>query len=157
MVAARLNFLACLVRCISSYLDREKADPYLLAQPIYRSCTHASAKQLPSVDLSQARMLMSSTNLKPLDCSPMPLQICNSSSLKKGYWIGEIRDLWGIPFWTGSRLSIYTPYPYRNIPYGYGNMEPYGHVWPYRNNFGLRPQHHHPVQLLGFYKLRSSQ
>ena len=51
------------------------------------------------------------------------------------------------------RLSIHTPYPYGNIPYGYGNMESYGHVWPYGNNFGLRPQHHHPVQLLGFYKL----
>jgi hypothetical protein len=53
----------------------------------------------------------------------------------------------------GARLSIHIPYLYGNIPYGYGNMEPYGHVWPYGNNFGLRPQHHHPVQLLGFYKL----
>jgi hypothetical protein len=37
------------------------------------------------------------------------------------------------------RLSIHTPYPYGNIPYGYGNMEPYGYVWPYGNKFGLRP------------------
>ena len=102
MVAVRLNFLACLVRCISSYLDGEKIDPCLLAQPIYQSCTRASAKQLPSVDLPQARMLMSSTNPKPLDRSPMPLQIRTSSSLKKRYRIGEIGDPWGILFWTRS-------------------------------------------------------
>jgi hypothetical protein len=73
MVATRLNFLACLVRCISSYLDGEKANPCLLAQPIHRSYTRASAKQLSSIDLPQARMLMSSTNPKLLDRSPMPL------------------------------------------------------------------------------------
>ena len=41
-----------------------------------------------------------------------------------------------------SRLSIHTPYPYGNFPYGYGIWNPYGHVWPYGNNFGLRPQYH---------------
>ena len=40
------------------------------------------------------------------------------------------------------RLSIHTPYPYGNFPYGYGIWNPYGHIWPYGNNFGLRPQYH---------------
>ena len=60
-----------------------------------------------------------------------------------------LRECW-IDTYLEPRLSIHTPYPY-------GNMEPYGHVWPYGNNFGLRPQHHHQVQLLNFYKLRPSQ
>jgi hypothetical protein len=40
------------------------------------------------------------------------------------------------------RLSIHTPYPYGNFPYGYGIWNPYRHVWPYGNNFGLRPQYY---------------
>ena len=54
---------------------------------------------------------------------------------------------------SADRLSIHTPYPYGNFPYGYGNMESYGYVWPYGNEFGLRPLHHPQSSLLGFYGL----
>ena len=92
MVAAKLNFLGCLVRCISSYLVGENADPCLFAQVTHWLCVRIRAAQLCLVDFPHARMFISSTNPRALERKPVPLQIRMSSSLKNRYNIGEIGE-----------------------------------------------------------------